>query len=155
MILRKAGGNWVVGDRFFDRESEIEALVERVEDGIHTLLTAQRWMGKTSLVREVWRRLEARGDFETVFVDLEDAYTAADAVVEIAAPSQDIRRVWTRVQDWVRQWSTATIDQIDELGIPELRVKLRAGIDAGRWRIQGDAPLASLAMGEKPGRMST
>ena len=34
MILRKAGGNWVVGDRFFDSESEIEALVERVEDGI-------------------------------------------------------------------------------------------------------------------------
>ena len=34
------------------------------------------------MVREVLRRLEARGDFETVFVDLEDAYTAADAVVE-------------------------------------------------------------------------
>lgn len=33
MTLRKAGGNWVDGDRFFDREVEIEALVERVEDG--------------------------------------------------------------------------------------------------------------------------
>ena len=51
MTLRKAGGNWVVGDRFFDRETEIEALMERVGDGIHTLLTAQRRMGKTSLVR--------------------------------------------------------------------------------------------------------
>lgn len=29
-VLRKAEGNWVEGDRFFDREAEIEALVERV-----------------------------------------------------------------------------------------------------------------------------
>ena len=46
MGLRKAGGNWVEGDRFFDREAEIEALMERVEDGTHTLVTAQRRMGK-------------------------------------------------------------------------------------------------------------
>lgn len=35
-------------------------------------------------------------------------------------------------------------------GVSELRVKLRAGIDAGRWRIQGDALFASLAASEKP-----
>ena len=40
MKLRKAGANWVEGDRFFDREAELEALAERVRDGIHTLLTA-------------------------------------------------------------------------------------------------------------------
>ena len=57
MALRKAGGNWVEGDRFFDREVELEALEERVRDGAHTLLTAQRRMGKTSLVRELLRRL--------------------------------------------------------------------------------------------------
>ena len=85
MPLRKAGGNWVAGDQFFDRDIEIEALTERVEDGIHTLVTAQRRMGKTSLVRELLRRLEERGDFEPVFVDLEDASSAADALVEIAA----------------------------------------------------------------------
>ena len=32
--LRKAGGNWVEGDRFFDREAEVEALAERVRDGV-------------------------------------------------------------------------------------------------------------------------
>ena len=30
MGLAKAGGNWVEGDRFFDRDAEIEALAERV-----------------------------------------------------------------------------------------------------------------------------
>ena len=69
--LRKAGANWVDGDRFFDREAEIEALMERVREGTHTLLTAQRRMGKTSLVRELLRRLNKEGDFATVFVDLE------------------------------------------------------------------------------------
>lgn len=83
-MLRKGGSNWVEGDRFFDRESELEALEERVRDGTHTLLTAQRRMGKTSLVRELLRRLADKGKFETVFVDLEAAANPADAIAEIA-----------------------------------------------------------------------
>ena len=51
MSLKKAGGNWVEGDRFFDREADIKALSSRVRGGTHTLLTAQRRMGKTSVVR--------------------------------------------------------------------------------------------------------
>ncbi len=70
MGLRKAGGNWVEGNRFFDREVEIEALIERVEDGAHSLVTAQRRMGKTSLVRELLRRLAEGGDFYGVALEL-------------------------------------------------------------------------------------
>lgn len=117
MGLRKAGGNWVAGDDFFDREAEIEALTERVEDGIHTLVTAQRRMGKTSLVRELLRHLQEQGNYETVFVDLEDASTAADAVAEIAAASRGTRGVWARVRDWGSRSSSATLDRIDELPI--------------------------------------
>ena len=76
MRLRKAGANWVEGDRFFDRESDLAALAERVRDGTHTLVTAQRRMGKTSLVRELLRRLKEKGKFETVFVDVEGASTS-------------------------------------------------------------------------------
>ena len=83
--LKKAGSNWVDGDRFFDRDGELGVLGARVENGTHTLLTAQRRMGKTSLIRELLRRLRAEGRFETVFVNLEDARTAADAVVEIGS----------------------------------------------------------------------
>ena len=70
-MLKKGGSNWVEGDRFFDREGEIRALTERVRDGDHTLVTAQRRMGKTSLVRELLRQLDEGKDFRTVFVDLE------------------------------------------------------------------------------------
>ena len=42
MALTKAGGTWVVGDRFFDRSADLVALGERCQEGAHTLLTAQR-----------------------------------------------------------------------------------------------------------------
>ena len=150
MSLRKAGGNWVEGDRFFDREVEIEALTERVGDGIHTLVTAQRRMGKTSLVRELLRRLRDQGRFATVFVDLENAATAADAVVEIAAAARGVRSTWGRMRDWIGQSSSAAVDRIEELGVSELRVKLRGGVDAGNWRTKGDAVFASLAENGRP-----
>lgn len=82
--LRKAGSNWVEGTRFFDREVELCILRERVIDGNHTLLTAQRRMGKTSLLRELLRRLSDKGEFETLFVDVEGASTPVDAIAEIA-----------------------------------------------------------------------
>lgn len=107
-------------------------------------------MGKTSLVRELLRRLEERGDYETVFVDLEDASSAADALVEIAAASKKTGSMWTRVGNWVARTSKAAGDRIHHLSVSELKVKLRAGIDAGRWQIQGDALFASLARCDKP-----
>ena len=44
--LKKAGSNWVDGDCFFDREAELDLHTDRVRNGTHTLLTAQRRMGK-------------------------------------------------------------------------------------------------------------
>ena len=71
-------------------------------------------------------------------------------VVEIAAASRELRGSWNRVKDWVTKSSTTAMKRVDELGISELRVKLRAGIDAGSWRAKGDALFASLAGNEKP-----
>ena len=107
-MLKKAGGNWVDGDRFFDREVELEALMERVVDGRHTLLTAQRRMGKTSLVRETLRRLAKKGKFEPLFVDLEDADGTEDAIAEIAAHTLAAQGHWLPISgrsptSWSRQ----------------------------------------------------
>ena len=35
--LRRAHGNWVSGDRFWDREEELELLAEYLEEGAHLL----------------------------------------------------------------------------------------------------------------------
>ena len=150
MELRKAGANWVDGDRFFDREPEIEALRERVRDGTHTLLTAQRRMGKTSLVRELLRHLDTEEEFATIFVDLEDAKDAADAVAEIAVRARPIQSAWRRVVAGFANRLRDVLDRVDEIGVSELRVKLRAGIDAGNWRQSGDQVFEALAASEKP-----
>ena len=34
--MRKASGNWMVGDEFFDREAELEVLAERFREGTHS-----------------------------------------------------------------------------------------------------------------------
>ena len=148
--LRKAGANWVVGDRFFDRELELEALRERVDDGTHTLLTAQRRMGKTSLVRELLRQLEDEGDFATVFVDLEAANDPADAVAEIAIRAKPVQSAWSRIVSGFANRLADVRDRIDEVALADLKVKLRAGIDAGNWQQQGDQVFAALASSEKP-----
>ncbi len=148
--LRKAGSNWVEGDRFFDREAELEALKERVQDGTHTLLTAQRRMGKTSLVRELLRRLEAEGDVATVFVDLEAANDAADAIAEIATQAQPLRhvrdRLWSYFANRLREFS----GRIEEVEVPEFRLRFRAGMDAGNWQRSGDQVFDALAQNDKP-----
>ena len=148
--LRKAGANWVDGDRFFDREAELQDLRERVRDGTHTLLTAQRRMGKTSLVRELLRQLDDEGDFATIFVDLEAANDPADAVAEIAIQARPVQGAWTRIRSGFANQLRDARDHIEELGLLELKVKLRAGIDAGNWQQQGDQVFAALASSEKP-----
>lgn len=59
--MKSSTGRWVSGNDFFDREPELRALRELVSDRNHVLLTGQRRMGKTSVVRELGRRLETDG----------------------------------------------------------------------------------------------
>lgn len=148
--LKKAGGNWVDGDRFFDREFEIKALKERVGEGTHTLLTAQRRMGKTSLVRELLRRLADERGFETIFVDLEGAYDSADAIAEIAIQARSVRTVWGRIKSGFAFLLEGIGDRVEALEVADVKVRLRAGIDSGNWRRRGDQIFEALARNEKP-----
>ena len=153
MALRKAGGNWVERDRFFDREDELEALAERVGDGGHTLLTAQRRMGKTSLVRELLRRLKDEGRFETIFVDLEGASTPADAVAEIGFQASGAQGAWGRIKSLFANVLPAEVEvdgRVPALAGADLRVKLRAGVDAGSWPHKGDQVFVALAGNGRP-----
>ena len=153
MTLRKAGGNWVEGDRFFDREAEVEALTERVRDGTHTLLTAQRRMGKTSLVRELLRRLKDEGRFETIFVDLEGASAPADAIAEIGFQSRSAQGAWSRIKPLFANILSAAVEIGSRVPRPadtDLWMKLRAGVDAGNWRHKGDEVFAALAGNGRP-----
>ena len=148
--MRKGGSNWVQGDEFFGREIELEALEERVRDGTHTLLTAPRRMGKTSLVRELLRRLGETNEFETVFVDLEATKSPADAVAELGVHTKSVQGVWGQVKTDFANLLKAVGNQIDELSASGFRVKMRAGIDAGNWAQRGDAVFLALARNKRP-----
>ena len=72
--------------------------MERMRDGTHTLMTAQRRMGKTSLVRELLSRLKEKGYFETIFVDIESTSNPADAIAEIGFQSKSAQGTWGRIR---------------------------------------------------------
>ena len=150
MTTLRMSSNWVDGDRFFDREVELHLLRERVKNGTHTLLTAQRRMGKTSLVRELLRQLNEEGEFATVFVDWEGAMDAADAVAEMAAQARPLQGVRRGITSWLRNSVRDVRDNIEELGVSELKVKLRAGLDAGNWQRIGDQVFDALAANDRP-----
>ncbi len=148
-MLKKGGSNWVDGDRFFDRETELEILEERVRDGTHTLLTAQRRMGKTSLVRELLRRLGETNDFDVIFVDLEAAMDLSDMVAELGIQVRSVQGAWGRIKANFANVLKGVTNQIEELSVSELKVKLRAGINAGNWSQRGDAVFSALADNER------
>ena len=143
MNIKKGGSNWVDDDRFYDREFEIDELTERVRDGIHTLLTAQRRMGKTSLAKELLRRLQEKGQFATVFVDLEAAKSPQDAVAEIALQSLSVRGAWVQIKRRLAN-TLGLIDGV-EISVSKVKLKLRAAINAGNWQSRGDEVFAALA----------
>ena len=128
----------------------MEALIERVRDGRHTLLTAQRRMGKTSLVRETLRRLGERGEVEPLFVDLEDSMAPEDTIAEIAARTLSAQGRWLPIKRSFANFLEQAGRQIEELGFADLKVRLRGGIDGGNWKQRGDAVFAALADHDKP-----
>ena len=150
MTVLRMSSNWVDGDRFFDRESELRLLRERVKNGVHTLLTAQRRMGKTSLVRELLRQLGAEGEFATVFVDFEGAMDAADAIAEMATQARPLQSVRQRIASSLSHSVRDVRGNVEELGVSEFRVRLRAGLDAGNWQRIGDQVFEALASSDRP-----
>ncbi len=148
--MRKGGSNWVDGENFFDRDTELEALEERVREGTHTLLTAQRRMGKTSLVRELQRRLAETGEFEVVFVDLEGAFDPADAIAEIGVQARPVHAAWDQIKNRFANLLRNAGDRIEELSVADLKVTLRAGIGVGNWAQRGDTILAALSESGRP-----
>ena len=147
-MLKKTVGNWVDGDRFFDREDDLAALQGFVRDGTHTLLTGQRRLGKTSLVRELIRRLSLDGEIKTAFIDLEDARDAADA---IAAMTLETTPILSRA----RRWSIRRDKLLERFLAVDMKadyndawIKVRAKVNRGNWKKRGDRLMADLAAQE-------
>ena len=139
--LKKAGGSWVAGERFFGRERDLGVLAERVREGAHTLLSAPRRIGKTSLVRELLRRLEESGEIKSVFVDLEAAADPPEAIAVIASQSVPTRHA---IKELLFR------RDIQAIGAREIRVESRRNVGEHNWRAYGDKVLRTLAKKKLP-----
>ena len=143
--MKPATGRWVSGADFFDRETELGILETRVREGNHTLLTGQRRMGKTSIARELGRRLAGDG-WTTLFADVEDTACAEDAIAELARAAHPVRSILARVTAGLR----GVRGSVEEVGVLDFRVKFRACLDAGNWRRHGDGLIRACAEHERP-----
>jgi uncharacterized protein len=141
-------GNWVVGDRFWDREMELKQFIGYVDEGAHLLLVAQRRMGKTSLMKEAARRIENR--YVCLFIDLQKAMSPADAVVELSLAIHPYKSLWNKSAELFSNILGRMKDSIESLEFKDLGIKLREGLTSGNWISKGDQLLSILAESEKP-----
>lgn len=144
--MQSSTGRWVSGADFFDRESELRILELRVRDRNHILLTGQRRMGKTSVARQLGRRLEAQ-NWVCFFTDVEGATCAEDVIAEIAEAVHPVRPISSRFATVMRRWLR---ESVEEVSAADFRIRVRAGLGAGSWRHFGEQLLGACAEHEKP-----
>ena len=144
--MRSSTGRWVVGDDFFDREEELRILELRVCERNHVLLSGQRRMGKTSVLRQLGHRMEDDG-WTFLFVDVEGATCSEDAISYIAQAAYQYRAFAARFLDGVKRWFG---DNVEEISASEFGLKFRAALNSGNWRSHGEKIFGELANFENP-----
>jgi uncharacterized protein len=142
--LKLAYGNWVTGDRFWDRQEEIELFRRKTREGAHLLIVAQRRMGKTSLMKEAALRLA--NEFECVFVDFQNAATPQDAIADLSLALQNHKSLWQKT----RELFANVLDVVEKIGNDDIAISLRAGLAGGNWSTKGDELCSILAGSDKP-----
>ena len=143
--MKSSTGPWVSGDDFFDREAELDRLGTRVREGNHILLSGQRRMGKTSIVQELGRRLEADG-WIFLFIDIEGAKCGEDVIAGIAGVAHPIRPIASRFAQNVKGWVS---ENVEEIGALDFSVKIRGGLNDGNWQRHGEQLLHDCAAQDK------
>ena len=143
--MKSSTGRWVSGNDFFDREPELRLLESRIRDGNHVLLTGQRRMGKTSIARELGRRLESQG-WTSLFTDVEDAVGPEDVIADIAEAVHPIRSISSRFAATMGRWFD---ENVEEISASDFRVKIRAGV-SGSWKRYGADLIGLCAEHDQP-----
>jgi hypothetical protein len=123
-------------------------MIKMLDEGAHILLVAQRRMGKTSLMREIKRQLEDR--YTCLFVDLQKAQTAEDAIVEISLALKPHNSLWNKTKDLFSNVLKLVAGSVEEINMGDIGIKLRSGLTSANWSEKADAILSILSASEKP-----
>lgn len=143
--MKSSTCRWVSGENFFDRETDLKTLKQHVHDCNHILLTGQRRMGKTSLMRELGRQLQDDG-WTFLFCDVDAAKYPEDLIAEIAYSARAVQSPLKRFIGGMGRIGK----RIEELDVFNFRIKIRAEIDAGNWKRHGKNLLRDCVRNEKP-----
>lgn len=146
--LKMGQGKVVTGEWFWDREKEKELFVQKIDDGAHVLLVAQRRMGKTSLMAEVAELLAER--YICLFVDLQKCQSASDAMVELSLKIHPYTGLWERAKGVFSNVLNRVTDSVESVQISELGITLRSGLTLGNWADKGDQLFDILAGADRP-----
>ena len=98
-------------------------------------------MGKTSIVRELGQRLEAKG-WIFLFADVEGAASAEDLIADLAQATHPVQPISSRLLAGMRHLFNETVE---EVGALDFRVKIRAGLNSANWRRHGEQLLRDCA----------
>ena len=85
-------------------------------------------MGKTSIARELGRRLEAE-DWIFLFADVEGATCAEDAIADIAQAVHSVRPIMSGVTRFGTRMKSL-FGRVEEIGAYDFSVKFRATLTA-------------------------
>ena len=144
--MKSSTGRWVSGENFFNRDRELKILETLIRDQNHVLLTGQRRMGKTSIVRELGRRMEVEG-WIFLFADVEGSASPEDAIAEIARAVHPVLSIVSRFAVGMKRILSEGLEEINAF---EFGVKIRAGLNAGNWRYHGEQMFRACAEQDKP-----
>ena len=140
-------GPWVDKDRFWDRENELENLIELLDEGANVLITAPRRIGKTSLIRETGNKIKDK--YCCLQLDLQKSHSPADIITELSVATRPHLKLWKKTKEIFKNVISSAADSIDSMNINDLTVKFRDGL-LNKWQNKGDRMIEAIADSEIP-----
>lgn len=151
--MKSKTGGWVVGEDFHGRETDLDLLETSLRDGNRVLLTGPRRMGKTSVARELGRRLSGEG-WGFLYLDVEHADTPEELVVELARQVYASRSFAKRHLSGIGPWVSGQGRRVRKMGARGggvgFEVEVRKGVESGAWRQRGSELLEECAASARP-----
>jgi AAA+ ATPase superfamily predicted ATPase len=117
-------------DYFCDRENEVKMLEEAFINDRNTVLIALRRIGKTGLIKHLFKQLETSSAIKTVYVDIMDTYSV-DEFVNILA-SKIMQAIPSKSKRWYSNFvqSLSGLNPIltfdPQTGVPSIELQLHS-----------------------------
>lgn len=146
--LKSVIGPWVSGERFWDREVEMKALIHKINDGANIRVVAQRRIGKTSILAELGERL--REQYTCLFIDLQQSRRSEEAITEISKIIHNHKPLWKKTKEAFANVLGKVKESVEEIDVGELGVKIRSGLTRSNWQEKGDQIFSILANADRP-----